>query len=191
MLSARSCKTLIFHPKLCNDNSISHNNFYFRRRALFCVTQYYYFLLYFPLNTFPDPYRLLLSPCEHVTLLALDAAKLRGCVQPCFRRKSDLLLLRISISLLCSIQQSTSLYDSDSFDSSRFRAIGRNSTYHPHHILHTPRFREEMYLFYCLYYIVAYLLKARTVEPGNGYVTRNNAVTVGSGVFCEVRAEDI
>jgi hypothetical protein len=42
---------------------------------------------------------------------------------------------------------------------------------------------------------VAYLLKARTVEPekqtllGNGYVTRNNAVTVGSGVYCAVRAE--
>jgi hypothetical protein len=36
---------------------------------------------------------------------------------------------------------------------------------------------------------LAYFLKARTVEPekqqllGNSYVTRNSAVTVGSGVF--------
>jgi hypothetical protein len=45
--------------------------------------------------------------------------------------------------------------------------------------------------------MVAYLLKARTVEPekqpllGNGCVTRNNEVTSGSGVFCAVRAEAI
>jgi hypothetical protein len=38
------------------------------------------------------------------------------------------------------------------------------------------------------------MLKARTVEPeketviGNGYVTCNNVVTVGSGVFCVVHA---
>jgi hypothetical protein len=44
---------------------------------------------------------------------------------------------------------------------------------------------------------VAYLLKARTVEPekqpmlGNGCVTHNNGVTVGSGVFCAVRTEAI
>jgi hypothetical protein len=44
---------------------------------------------------------------------------------------------------------------------------------------------------------VAYLLKARTMEPdkqtlqGNGYLTRNNAVTVRSGVFFTVRAEAI
>jgi hypothetical protein len=37
--------------------------------------------------------------------------------------------------------------------------------------------------------IVAYLLKARTVEPekqlllGNGCITRNSGVTIGSGVF--------
>jgi hypothetical protein len=41
------------------------------------------------------------------------------------------------------------------------------------------------------------LLIARTVEPkkqrllGNGCVTRNNGVTVGSGVMCAVRAEAI
>jgi hypothetical protein len=45
--------------------------------------------------------------------------------------------------------------------------------------------------------MVAYLLKARTVEPekqpllGNGGVTRNNGVIVGSGVFCAVRSEAI
>jgi hypothetical protein len=44
---------------------------------------------------------------------------------------------------------------------------------------------------------VAYLLKARTVEPekqqllGNGRVTRNNGVTVGSGVLCAVCADAI
>jgi hypothetical protein len=44
---------------------------------------------------------------------------------------------------------------------------------------------------------VAYLLKSRTVEPeklpllGNDCVTRNNGVTVGSGVFCAVRTEVI
>jgi hypothetical protein len=43
--------------------------------------------------------------------------------------------------------------------------------------------------------IMAYLLKARTVEPekqpllGNGYVTRNNGLTVGSGVSCADSAE--
>jgi hypothetical protein len=43
--------------------------------------------------------------------------------------------------------------------------------------------------------IVARLLKARIVEPeeqsllGNGFVTRNNGVTVGSGVFYAVRAD--
>jgi hypothetical protein len=47
------------------------------------------------------------------------------------------------------------------------------------------------------YHTVAYLLKATTVEPekqpllGNGYVTRNDGVTVGSGVLCAVRAEAI
>jgi hypothetical protein len=46
-------------------------------------------------------------------------------------------------------------------------------------------------------YIMAYLLKARNVEPakqpllGNGCVTRNNGVTVGIGIFCAVRAEAI
>jgi hypothetical protein len=41
---------------------------------------------------------------------------------------------------------------------------------------------------------VAYLLEAMTVEPkkqpmlANGFLTRNNGVTVGSGVFCAVRA---
>jgi hypothetical protein len=44
---------------------------------------------------------------------------------------------------------------------------------------------------------VAYFLKARNVELekrpllGNSCVTRNNGVTVGSGVFCVVRAEAI
>jgi hypothetical protein len=44
---------------------------------------------------------------------------------------------------------------------------------------------------------VAYLLKARTVEPGkqpllgNGCVTRNNGVIVRSGVFCAVRARTL
>jgi hypothetical protein len=43
--------------------------------------------------------------------------------------------------------------------------------------------------------MVAYFLKARTIEPeeqpllGNGCVTRDYRVTVGSGVSCEVRAE--
>jgi hypothetical protein len=42
---------------------------------------------------------------------------------------------------------------------------------------------------------MAYLLKARTVEPEkepllcNGCVTRNNGVTVGSVVYCAVLAE--
>jgi hypothetical protein len=46
-------------------------------------------------------------------------------------------------------------------------------------------------------YTVAYLLKARTVEPeeqpllGNSCVTRNSGVTVGSSVFCAVHAEAI
>jgi hypothetical protein len=45
--------------------------------------------------------------------------------------------------------------------------------------------------------IVAYLLKARIVEPkklsllGNGCVTRNSGVTVGSRIFCAVRAEAV
>jgi hypothetical protein len=44
---------------------------------------------------------------------------------------------------------------------------------------------------------MAYLLKVRTVEPekqpllDNGCVTRNNGVTIGSSVFCAVRAEAI
>jgi hypothetical protein len=44
---------------------------------------------------------------------------------------------------------------------------------------------------------VAYLLKTRTVKQDkhtlfcNGFVTSNNKVTVESGVFCAVRAEDI
>jgi hypothetical protein len=44
---------------------------------------------------------------------------------------------------------------------------------------------------------VTYLLKTRIVELekqpliGNGSVTRNNGVTVGSGVFCACRAESI
>jgi hypothetical protein len=47
------------------------------------------------------------------------------------------------------------------------------------------------------YYTVTYLLKPRTVESdkqpllGNGCVTRNNRITVGSSIFCAVRAEDI
>jgi hypothetical protein len=45
--------------------------------------------------------------------------------------------------------------------------------------------------------IVAYLPQARTVDPekqpllGNGCVTRNNRVNVGSGVFCAVRPKAI
>jgi hypothetical protein len=45
--------------------------------------------------------------------------------------------------------------------------------------------------------IVAYLLEARIMEPekqsllGNGYVTRNNGVIVGSGVFCDGLAKAI
>jgi hypothetical protein len=45
--------------------------------------------------------------------------------------------------------------------------------------------------------IVAYLLTTRTVKPerqpllGNGCITRNNGVTVGSGVFCAVFTEAI
>jgi hypothetical protein len=45
--------------------------------------------------------------------------------------------------------------------------------------------------------IMAYLLKARTVEPEkqplllNGSVTHNNGVTVGIGVFYAVRTEVI
>jgi hypothetical protein len=44
---------------------------------------------------------------------------------------------------------------------------------------------------------VAYLLKARIVEPekppflGNDCVTNNNGVTVESGVFCVVHAKAI
>jgi hypothetical protein len=44
---------------------------------------------------------------------------------------------------------------------------------------------------------MAYLLKARTMKPekqpllGNGCVTFNNGVTVGSGVFCVVHADTI
>jgi hypothetical protein len=47
------------------------------------------------------------------------------------------------------------------------------------------------------YLIVAYFLKARTVEPekqsllGNSCVTCNNEVTAGSVVFCAVRAGGI
>jgi hypothetical protein len=46
-------------------------------------------------------------------------------------------------------------------------------------------------------YIVAYLFKARTVEPKkqqllcNGCITYNNGVTVGSGVFTAVLDEAI
>jgi hypothetical protein len=42
---------------------------------------------------------------------------------------------------------------------------------------------------------VAYLLEARTVELekqpllGNGCITRNSGVTIGSGVFCVVCAD--
>jgi hypothetical protein len=45
--------------------------------------------------------------------------------------------------------------------------------------------------------IMAYLLKARTVEPekepllDNGYVTRNNGVSIGSGVSCAISVEAI
>jgi hypothetical protein len=73
----------------------------------------------------------------------------------------------------------------------RIKVTEPNSTYYSHHLLHTPRFREEIFLFHCLYYIVVCFLTERTVEPGNGCVTRRNGVTVGNGVFCEVRAEDI
>jgi hypothetical protein len=54
---------------------------------------------------------------------------------------------------------------------------------------------EIVYLTFEMQNIVEYMLKARTVELekqqllGNGCVTRNNGVTVGSGVFCEVSAE--
>jgi hypothetical protein len=48
---------------------------------------------------------------------------------------------------------------------------------------------------YNIHYIVEYLLEARPVEKqlllGNGYVTRNNGVTVRSSVSCAVRAEAI
>jgi hypothetical protein len=43
---------------------------------------------------------------------------------------------------------------------------------------------------------VAYSLKVRTVEtekqplPGDGCVPRNNGVTIRSGVFCTLRAEE-
>jgi hypothetical protein len=46
-------------------------------------------------------------------------------------------------------------------------------------------------------YIVTYLLKARTVEPGkqplldNSCVTRNNGVIVGKAVFCVVNAKAV
>jgi hypothetical protein len=46
-------------------------------------------------------------------------------------------------------------------------------------------------------YIVAYLLKARTVEPEkqpllcNSCVTRNSELNVGSGFFCAVRADAV
>jgi hypothetical protein len=46
-------------------------------------------------------------------------------------------------------------------------------------------------------YIVAYLLKARTVEPekqpllGNGCVTRNNGVIVGKAAFCVLHAKAV
>jgi hypothetical protein len=48
-----------------------------------------------------------------------------------------------------------------------------------------------------LYNIVAYLLKARTLEPekkpllGNSCGTGNNRVTVGNGAFYAIRAEAI
>jgi hypothetical protein len=54
-----------------------------------------------------------------------------------------------------------------------------------------------MQLHLVLFYIVDYLLKARTEEPGkqlflgNGCVTRNSGVTLGSGVFCAIRADAI
>jgi hypothetical protein len=37
---------------------------------------------------------------------------------------------------------------------------------------------------------VAYLLIERTVKPllGNGFVIRNNGISVGSGVFCAILA---
>jgi hypothetical protein len=46
-------------------------------------------------------------------------------------------------------------------------------------------------------YICKYFVKARIMEPekqsllGNGCVTRNNVVTVGSGVFYDVLADAI
>jgi hypothetical protein len=49
--------------------------------------------------------------------------------------------------------------------------------------------------FSCKRNIMAYMFKARTVEPekrpllSNGCVTRNNAVTVGSGVSCAICAD--
>jgi hypothetical protein len=45
-------------------------------------------------------------------------------------------------------------------------------------------------------YTVAFLLNARIVEPeeqsllGNGYVTRKNGLTVGSGVFYAIRPDN-
>jgi hypothetical protein len=47
------------------------------------------------------------------------------------------------------------------------------------------------------FHIVAYLLRATTVKPenqpllNNGCITRNNAVTLGSGVSCDVFAETV
>jgi hypothetical protein len=47
---------------------------------------------------------------------------------------------------------------------------------------------------YAVHHIVAYLPKSKAVEPekeplqGNGCVTRNNLIIVGSCVFCAVRA---
>jgi hypothetical protein len=52
------------------------------------------------------------------------------------------------------------------------------------------------YILVCIY-IVEYLLKVRTVELdkqpllGNGCVTRNNGVTVGSSFFCTLSADGI
>jgi hypothetical protein len=66
------------------------------------------------------------------------------------------------------------------------------------------KLRHEILLTYLLAktvrgcsHIVAYMLKARTVESekqsllGNGCVTRNNVVAVGNGVFYAARAEAI
>jgi hypothetical protein len=61
--------------------------------------------------------------------------------------------------------------------------------------------RMQKYLFYVrnvvvrrqYHNIVAYFLKARIAEPekqsllGNGCVTHNNGVTIGSDVFCAIR----